>query len=70
VARELNVKPAEVIEMETRLAGGDVALEPQTTTAKRATRPSPTWPTTRTSRRARWKPAAATGWPATASCTR
>ena len=29
VARELNVKPAEVIEMETRLAGGDVALEPQ-----------------------------------------
>ncbi|BAL97512.1 RNA polymerase sigma factor RpoH [Rubrivivax gelatinosus] len=30
VARELNVKPDEVIEMETRLAGGDVALEPQT----------------------------------------
>ena len=30
VARELNVKPAEVIEMETRMAGGDVALEPQT----------------------------------------
>jgi RNA polymerase sigma-32 factor len=29
VARELNVKPADVIEMETRLAGGDVALEPQ-----------------------------------------
>ncbi len=29
VARELNVKPAEVIEMETRLSGGDVALEPQ-----------------------------------------
>jgi RNA polymerase sigma-32 factor len=29
VARELNVKPVEVIEMETRLAGGDVALEPQ-----------------------------------------
>jgi RNA polymerase sigma-32 factor len=29
VARELNVKPAEVIEMETRLAGGDVALEAQ-----------------------------------------
>jgi RNA polymerase sigma-32 factor len=29
VARELNVKPEEVIEMETRLAGGDVALEPQ-----------------------------------------
>jgi RNA polymerase sigma-32 factor len=30
VARDLNVKPAEVIEMETRLSGGDVALEPQT----------------------------------------
>jgi RNA polymerase sigma-32 factor len=29
VARELNVKPEEVIEMETRMAGGDVALEPQ-----------------------------------------
>ncbi|MGA1328470.1 MAG: sigma factor-like helix-turn-helix DNA-binding protein, partial [Rubrivivax sp.] len=29
VARELNVKPEEVIEMETRLSGGDVALEPQ-----------------------------------------
>ncbi|MBB5204514.1 RNA polymerase sigma-32 factor [Inhella inkyongensis] len=27
VARSLNVKPEEVIEMETRLAGGDVALE-------------------------------------------
>ncbi len=30
VARELKVKPEEVIEMETRLSGGDVALEPQT----------------------------------------
>jgi len=29
VARQLNVKPEEVLEMETRLAGGDVALEPQ-----------------------------------------
>jgi RNA polymerase sigma-32 factor len=29
VARELNVKPDEVIEMETRLSGGDIALEPQ-----------------------------------------
>ncbi len=28
VARELNVKPEEVTEMETRMAGGDVALEP------------------------------------------
>ena len=30
VARQLNVKPEEVIEMETRMSGGDVALEPQT----------------------------------------
>ncbi len=30
VARQLHVKPEEVIEMETRLSGGDVALEPQT----------------------------------------
>ncbi|WP_396267950.1 RNA polymerase sigma factor RpoH [Ideonella sp.] len=29
VAQGLNVKPEEVIEMETRMAGGDVALEPQ-----------------------------------------
>lgn len=29
VARDLNVKREEVIEMETRLSGGDVALEPQ-----------------------------------------
>ena len=29
MARELSVKPDDVIEMETRLAGGDVALEPQ-----------------------------------------
>ena len=30
VAQALNVKPEEVVEMETRLSGGDVALEPQT----------------------------------------
>ncbi|RRS02871.1 RNA polymerase sigma factor RpoH [Aquabacterium soli] len=30
VARELNVRPEDVIEMETRLAGGDVALEAPT----------------------------------------
>jgi RNA polymerase sigma-32 factor len=29
VARELDVKPEDVVEMETRMAGGDVALEPQ-----------------------------------------
>jgi RNA polymerase sigma-32 factor len=30
MAQELNVKPEEVVEMEMRLSGGDVALEPQT----------------------------------------
>ena len=30
IARDLQVKPEEVLEMETRLAGGDVPLEPQT----------------------------------------
>jgi RNA polymerase sigma-32 factor len=30
IARKLDVKPEEVLEMETRMAGGDVALEPQT----------------------------------------
>ena len=29
VAKKLSVKPEEVLEMETRMAGGDVALEPQ-----------------------------------------
>jgi len=29
VARELNVKREDVLEMETRLSGGDIALEPQ-----------------------------------------
>ncbi|WP_088285384.1 RNA polymerase sigma factor RpoH [Ideonella sp. A 288] len=29
MAEDLNVKPSEVIEMETRMSGGDVALEPQ-----------------------------------------
>jgi len=29
VAKQLNVKPEEVLEMETRLSGGDIALEPQ-----------------------------------------
>ena len=32
LARSLNVKREEVLEMETRLSGGDVALEPQTDT--------------------------------------
>ena len=71
VARELNVKPEEVLEMETRLSGGDVALEAPATTATTApSRRSPTWPTTRTSRHAHSRRAGATGWPVTASCRR
>ena len=52
VAEQLNVKPEEVVEMETRLSGGDIALEPQTRRRRGdATRRSPTWPTTAASRR-------------------
>ncbi len=39
LARELNVKPDEVIEMETRLSGGDVALEPQSDDGEEAYAP-------------------------------
>ena len=68
LAKSLNVKREEVLEMETRLSGGDVALEPQTTTtARKATRRSPTWPTTRRSRPGSSKRRSATGSPATAS---
>jgi RNA polymerase sigma-32 factor len=70
VARELNVKPEEVVEMETRLTGGDVALEPQTDDGEESFARSPTWPTTAANRRAGWKPATATGSAATASAAR
>jgi RNA polymerase sigma-32 factor len=39
VAEQLNVKPEEVIEMETRLSGGDVALEAPTDDAEEAYAP-------------------------------
>jgi RNA polymerase sigma-32 factor len=39
----LGVKPEEVVEMETRLGGGDVALEPSETTTRTPTARSPTW---------------------------
>ncbi|MEW6707210.1 MAG: RNA polymerase sigma factor RpoH [Pseudomonadota bacterium] len=39
VARQLNVKPEEVLEMETRLSGGDVALEPQSDDAEESYAP-------------------------------
>ncbi|TDM09604.1 MAG: RNA polymerase sigma factor RpoH [Ideonella sp. MAG2] len=39
VAQGLNVKPEEVIEMETRMAGGDVALEPQSDDGEEAFSP-------------------------------
>ena len=64
-AASCNVKPEEVLEMETRLSGGDIALEPtRTTTARRATRRSPTWPTTRRRADARARGAERDGLPA------
>jgi RNA polymerase sigma-32 factor len=39
VARKLNVKREEVLEMETRLSGGDIALEPQTDDAQESYAP-------------------------------
>ena len=39
VARTLNVKREDVLEMETRLSGGDVALEPQTDDGEEAYAP-------------------------------
>jgi RNA polymerase sigma-32 factor len=70
VARELNVKPEEVVEMETRLTGGDVALEPQTDDGEESYAPIAYLADDSTSPRACWKPAAATGWLATASAMR
>ena len=39
MARDLNVKPDEVVEMEMRLSGGDVALEPQSDDGEEAYAP-------------------------------
>ena len=47
MATTLNVKPEEVVEMETRLPGHDIALEPRTKTTRRASPRSPTWRTPR-----------------------
>ena len=68
LAKTLNVKREEVLEMETRLSGGDVALEPQTDDGEESYAPiayladDSHEPTPRASRRR-----SATGWPATAS---
>jgi len=43
LARELNVRNIDVVEMETRLAGGDVALEGQTEDGEEDYAPSPIW---------------------------
>ncbi len=69
VARALNVKPDEVVEMETRLSGGDVALEPQNDDGEESFAPiaylaDDSAEPTHASRRA-----TATGCPATASGT-
>ena len=47
--RQLNVKPEDVVEMETRMGGHDVALEPSARTTKTVSRRSPIWPIRRTS---------------------
>jgi hypothetical protein len=70
VARELNVKPEEVVEMETRLTGGDVALEPQTDDGEESYAPIAYLADDSSEPTRRWKPATATGWPATASAAR
>jgi RNA polymerase sigma-32 factor len=57
VARELQVKPEEVVEMETRLSGGDLALEPQADDGEDEPAPD-RLPGRRAprARRARWRP--------------
>ena len=72
MARELNVKREEVLEMETRLSGGDVALEPQTDDDGEESYAPIAYladDSQRADARARGA-AAATGWPATASRAR
>ena len=65
---QLNVKPEEVLEMETRLSGGDIALEPQNDDGEESYAPiayladDSARADARASRRG-----TATGWPATAS---
>jgi DNA-directed RNA polymerase sigma subunit (sigma70/sigma32) len=39
MAKQLNVKREEVIEMETRMSGGDVVLDPALATTARGLRP-------------------------------
>jgi RNA polymerase sigma-32 factor len=45
MAHSLNVKREEVLEMEMRMSGGDVLLDPNPTDdSERPLAPSPTWP--------------------------
>ncbi len=70
VAAQLNVKREEVIEMETRMSGGDVLLDPHPrTTANRPSAPSPTCRTHRTSPPPSSSRTSVTCWPLTASPT-
>jgi len=55
VAAELRVKPEEVVEMEKRLSGQEIAFE-ATTTTRTATPRRNTSPTTKPSRSACWRP--------------
>jgi RNA polymerase sigma-32 factor len=45
MARQLNVRAEDVVEMETRMGGHDVAPNPRPKTKRRASHPSPIWPT-------------------------
>ena len=67
VAETLNVKREEVLEMETRLSGGDVALEPQTDDGEESYAPIAYLADDAPSRRTCSRRRSATGWPATAS---
>ena len=71
VAAQLNVKREEVLEMETRMSGGDVALEPQTDDGEESLR-ADRLPGRRAaaSRRRVLEARRRDGWPATASPAR
>ncbi len=70
VARELNVKREDVLEMETRMSGGDVALEPQVDDGDESYAPIAYLADEAANRRACSKRSGVTGWPATASLRR
>jgi hypothetical protein len=67
MARELNVKREEVIEMETRMSGGDVMLDPGPATTARKLRPDRLPGRRQHEPTAEWKTRERDCWPPTAS---